>query len=80
MSPAIISVVEKNVDMSILFNISEEENSKTEISKVFDLEIDQQKSAFSIFNSLKEHANIPFYSKEYTPIFLEKSFPPPELV
>ena len=38
-SPTVLSVVEDSFDISILFNVGEEENNQNEISKNFDIKI-----------------------------------------
>ena len=48
-SPTVLSVVEDSFDISILFNVGEEENNQKEISKNFDLK-----------SSEKEKKLIPF--------------------
>ncbi|MCI2229974.1 hypothetical protein MC378_12420 [Polaribacter sp. MSW13] len=78
MSPTIISVVEKNFDISVLFNMNEEENNHKEVSKHFDLKFSETKTSLPTFNSLKGAGLFNYYSKNYTSISQENSSPPPE--
>lgn len=79
-SPTIVSVVEKNFDISILFNMNEEENNQKEISKVFDLKSSETKASLSVFNILHTSSLFDFYSKKYASISQENYSPPPELI
>ena len=79
-SPTIISVVEKNFDVSVLFNMSEEENNQKEISKTFDLKISEPKNNLSFFNSLESTIKFEYYSRKYKSISKENCSPPPEIV
>ena len=77
-APTVLSVVEKNFDISILFNISEEENNQKEISKTFDLKFSETKTSLSLFNSLVKKNSFDYHLKIYADISLENSSPPPE--
>lgn len=77
-SPTIISIVEKNFDVSILFNINEEENNQKETSKTFDLKLSDSNTALSLFNAFSKSNLLGFYSKKYASISQENNSPPPE--
>lgn len=77
-SPTIISVVEKNFDVSILFSMNEEENNQKDSTKNVDLKFSNTKDQFSLFNSINESTLFDNYSKKYASITLENSSPPPE--
>ncbi len=77
-SPAIISLVEKNFDISILLDVNEEENNQKEISKTFDLKLPEQKNCLFTFSTLEKSNLFNYYHKNYTNISQENSSPPPE--
>ena len=79
-SPAILSVVEESFDISILFNVGEEENNQNEISKNFDLKISEIKKTDSLFNSLKKRNLLNYRLKKYTDIYQKNTYPPPEFL
>ena len=79
-SPAILSVVEENFDISILLNVGEEENNQKEISKNFDLKIPETKNYTFLFNSLEKKNLFDNLLKKYTNISLEYSSPPPKFM
>jgi hypothetical protein len=79
-SPAILSVVEKSFDISILFNVGEEENNQKESSKNFDLKIPETKNYTSLFNSLENKNLFDNLLKKYTNISLENTSPPPKFL
>jgi hypothetical protein len=79
-SPAILSVVEKSFDISILFNVGEEENNQKESSKNFDLKIPETKNYTSLFNSLEKKNLFDNLLKKYTNISLEHTSPPPKFL
>jgi hypothetical protein len=79
-SPAILSVVEKSFDISILFNAGEEENNQKESSKNFDLKIPETKNYTSLFNSLENKNLFDNLLKRYTNISLENTSPPPKFL
>ena len=79
-TPTILSVVQDNFDISILYNISEEENNQKEVTKNFDVKFSETKTCLSLFNSLDKKDLLDYYLKHYTNIFQENSYPPPELV
>ena len=77
-SPTIISMVEKNFDISILFSIGEEENNQNETLKTFDLKLPEINTTLSLFCSFCKSSLFDFYSKKYASISKENSSPPPE--
>ena len=79
-SPAILSVVEESFDISILFNVGEEENNQKEISKNFDLKSSEIKKTDSLFNSLKKRNLLNYRLKKYTDIYQKNTYPPPEFL
>ena len=79
-SPAVLSVVEENFDISILFNAGEEENNQKEISKNFDLKIPEIKNYTSLLNSQEKKNLFDNLLKKYKDISLENTFPPPKFV
>jgi|TARA_B110000902_G_scaffold119720_1_gene140394 hypothetical protein len=79
-SPAVLSVVEENFDISILFNAGEEENNQKEISKNFDLKIPEIKNYTSLLNSQEKKNLFDNLLKKYTNISLENTFPPPKFL
>ena len=79
-SPTILSVVEDSFDISILFNVGEEENNQKEISKNFDLKSSEIKKTDSLFNSLKKRNSLNYRLKKYTDIYQKNTYPPPEFL
>ena len=79
-SPTVLSVVEDSFDISILFNVGEEENNQKEISKNFDLKISEIKKPVSLFNSLKKRNSLNYRLKKYTDIYQDNTYPPPEFL
>ena len=79
-SPTVLSVVEDSFDISILFNVGEEENNQNEISKNFDLKISEIKKTDSLFNSLKKRNSLNYQLKKYTDIYQDNTYPPPEFL
>jgi hypothetical protein len=79
-SPTILSVVEDSFDISILFNVGEEENNQKEISKNFDLKSSEIKKTDSLFNSLKKRNLLNYRLKKYTDIYQKNTYPPPEFL
>ena len=79
-SPTVLSVVEDSFDISILFNVGEEENNQNEISKNFDLKISEIKKTDSLFNSLKKRNLLNYRLKKYTDIYQKNTYPPPEFL
>ena len=78
-SPTIISVVEKNFDISMLYNLNEEEN-QNEISETLDLKFEESKTTWSIFYSINKPNLFKGISKKYTSISIENTYPPPEVL
>jgi hypothetical protein len=79
-SPTVLSVVEDSFDISILFNVGEEENNQKEISKNFDLKSSEIKKTDSLFNSLKKRNSLNYRLKKYTDIYQKNTYPPPEFL
>ena len=79
-SPTVLSVVEKNFDISVLIDISEEENNQKEGSKTFDLEFSENNTSLSIFNTLGKNNLFDYNLKNYLDISLENTSPPPEFL
>ena len=79
-SPTVLSVVEDSFDISILFNVGEEENNQKEISKNFDLKSSEIKKTDSLFNSLKKRNLLNYRLKKYTDIYQKNTYPPPEFL
>ena len=79
-SPTMLSVVEDSFDISILFNVGEEENNQKEISKNFDLKSSEIKKTDSLFNSLKKRNLLNYRLKKYTDIYQKNTYPPPEFL
>ena len=80
LSPTIISMVEKNFDISILFNVSEEENNQKEFSKNFDVKFSETRTIFSLFSFFNTITLFDFYSEIYASISQENFSPPPEFL
>ena len=79
-SPTIVSVVEKNFDVSVLFNMSEEESNQKDASTNLDLKFSDTKDSSSLFNALNKSSLFADYSRKYTSISLENNSPPPEFI
>ncbi|PQJ79921.1 hypothetical protein [Polaribacter porphyrae] len=80
-APAIVSLVDKNQEISILFDASEEEEKKGEESAK-DLEIKLQSSDVAssvIKQEMFRKKNVRFQSKKYNSTYSKINTPPPEL-
>lgn len=79
-SPTIVSVVEKNFDVTVLFSMNEEENNQKETSKNVDIKLLEIRTSSYSFNSIDKSILFNYYSKKYASISLENSSPPPEFL
>ena len=77
-TPVVVSVVEKNFDVSVFFNISEEESKENETNTNLKITfVSPQKYISSFF--LDEFTLLPqFTSKNYYEFCVENISPPPE--
>ncbi|NIK91017.1 hypothetical protein GZ212_02545 [Mangrovimonas sp. CR14] len=76
--PTILSILDEGLDVSIFYNLNEEENIQKEIAK--HLEVEFLESNYSHLNSVFQEDSdlIVFYQKAYTPLSQENIYPPPE--
>lgn len=78
-APTILSLIEKNHDTSVFFNVNEEENQTKETLKIFEVKLLKSDSfQLSSLDSESEKTNS-FYLKQYTSHDMECISPPPEL-
>lgn len=78
-APTVISVIEDSYDVSIFYNVSEEESqSQNEISKQSEVKFINTFAFASWFWQEKEQSLINCYIKNYTPLTPECASPPPE--
>jgi hypothetical protein len=73
-------MVEKNFDISILFNVSEEENNQKEFSENFDVKFSETRTIYTLFSFFNTITLFDFYSEIYASISQENFSPPPELL
>jgi|SRR5690606_849630 len=79
-APTVISAVEKSYDVSIFFNMAEEENKVNETVKLFEVKLnDADKFHFAFFDFEKEKT-YSSYLKTYAPSTIECISPPPEVI
>ena len=76
-APTIVSLLENNIDMSMFYNIAEEENSK-ETVKLISLGINTSKELHGLFNCLDQDNTFNFYLNTYSELHLDLVSPPPE--
>lgn len=77
-TPTIISVIDSSIDISLVFNINEEESSsKNQINMEYRLE--ETASNYESIHFLQEQKNPGhFYTEAYPIIFLDVISPPPK--
>lgn len=78
-APTVISAIEDNYDLSIFYSVNEEENKEqNEISKKLEVKFVENLGLASVFWDFNEKNSFNFYLKNYTPLTLECTSPPPE--
>lgn len=76
-TPTVVSVIEKNADMSMFYSFSEEEKAQKEIKAIFNFEVASAPDNISLLNcSLILSENLSKHDKISSKIFI----PPPEQV
>ena len=77
-TPSIVAYIDNSIDVSVVFNVNEEENSsKNEINLEFNLE--KQHSNYSSIHYLQEYTHTEdFYTLSYPIVFLDVICPPPK--
>ncbi len=77
-APTIISLVDDTADVSLVFNLNEEENKEKESEKDIEIKLLQlENSSDSFMGYSVEISNL--YEKNYTKYYLKLHLPPPEL-
>lgn len=76
--PTILSIIDDGYDVTVFYNLNEEENIQKEIAK--HLEVKFLENNYSHLNSVFQEDSdlIVFYQKAYTPLSQENIYPPPE--
>ncbi|MBZ9730276.1 hypothetical protein LB467_11320 [Salegentibacter sp. JZCK2] len=76
--PCIIACIDNSIDISLVFDVNEEESSsKNQINLEFNFEKPQ--SNYASIHYLQEHEYTgDFYTESYPIIFLDIIFPPPK--
>lgn len=78
-APTLISMIEKSIDTSVFYSISEEENKVNETIKIFELKLlENHQTYLSLIDSENEKASTS-YLKNYESFAIECFSPPPEL-
>lgn len=77
-TPTVITLIDSSVDISLVFNVNEEESSsKNQISMEYHLE--ETPSNYESIHFLQEQKNPGhFYTEDYPVIFLDVISPPPK--
>lgn len=77
--PCIISCIDNSIDISVVFNVNEEESSsKSQLNLEFNFE--EQKSNYASIHYLQKHTdNGDFYTESYPIVFLDVISPPPQI-
>jgi ferric iron reductase protein FhuF len=76
--PTVLFIVEDTVDVSILFDVNEEENKEKESNKTLELIVIETKDESHFILSYKTNKKSSYYVKNYTTFSLENFSPPPE--
>ncbi|WP_159021981.1 hypothetical protein [Formosa sp. L2A11] len=76
-APALITMLEKNTDVSMFYNLAEEENSK-ETVKLISFELNEHGDLSYVFSLLETDNSYNFYLNTYSQSDLENVSPPPE--
>ncbi len=78
-TPSIVAYIDNSIDISVAFNVNEEESSsKNQINLEFNFE-EQQSNYTSIQFLKKQEFTGDFYTENYPKIFLDIIFPPPKI-
>lgn len=77
-TPSIVAYIDNSIDISVAFNVNEEESSsKNQINLEFHLE--EQNSNYASIHYLQEYQNAgDFYTESYPVVFLDVIYPPPK--
>jgi transposase-like protein len=79
-APTIISVVESTFDVSVFFDINEEENQENDSSKKLEVEFAESNMSTESLITSEERKSTNHYSESYSKFFLKLHSPPPEQV
>jgi uncharacterized protein YpmS len=79
-APTVISVVEKSYDISIFFNVNEEENKVNETVKLFEVKLNENDKFHFAFLDIEKEKTYASYLKTYAPSTIEYISPPPEFI
>jgi hypothetical protein len=79
-APAIISLVNKNQDISIFFSLNEEEEVNFEIESFKDVKVCSNPHSLVFLKKNQKRKTVRFTSKNYSSVFLKITTPPPKLV
>ena len=81
-TPTVVSLIDKNQDITIFFELNEEEENKGQkVIKVFALKTQVNEYNTSIFfKNIQKKKNVRFKSKTYISEFSKILTPPPELL
>lgn len=78
-APAIITISNKDADVSNFFSLNEEENHVKTQHPIFELKVQKDLSSINAIQFLKQKNNIGFpYINHYNNVFPEISSPPPK--
>ena len=76
--PAIISLVDRDVDIAFLMDINEEESKEGETSKEKEIKIIEVNNLSNSLADATSSENNTIYLKRYTSVYLNLLSPPPE--
>ena len=77
--PAIISLVDQDIDLAYLMDVNEEESKESETSKEKEVKIIEVNILFNSLADENNTENNTIYLKRYTTVYLNLLSPPPEL-
>ena len=77
-APTIISLADENADISLVFNVNEEENKEKESEKDVEIKLLQTESLQKSFTGFSV-SNNKLYKENYPKHFMKLHSPPPEL-
>ncbi len=78
-APTLISMIEKSIETSVFFSISEEENKVNETIKIFEIKVLENEQGDLALIASENEKSFTSYLKNYTSFAIECFSPPPEL-
>jgi len=77
-APLIILITDASEEISIVFNVNDEESNKKETAEEKEIKIIHDISGETSNIELEEDKSLQFYFRNYDPLYLQQLSPPPE--